>query len=48
MLQMKTNVTGPANTVSYNTAGGTVNYEMLQSFMQRSAEGSNSQGMNTG
>ncbi|KAG8213163.1 hypothetical protein J3R82DRAFT_11572 [Butyriboletus roseoflavus] len=40
------NVNGPTNSGAYNP--GTVNYEMLQSFMHRSAEGSTSQGMNPG
>ncbi|KAF8558098.1 hypothetical protein OG21DRAFT_1481638 [Imleria badia] len=40
------NVNGPTNAAAYNAGGGTVNYEMLQSFMQRNAEGSPSQGMN--
>ncbi|KAH0833161.1 hypothetical protein J3R83DRAFT_12188 [Lanmaoa asiatica] len=47
-LHTKANVNGPPNSGAYNTGGGTVNYEMLQSFMQRSVEGSASQGMNTG
>lgn len=47
-LHTKANVNGPANPAAYNAGGGTVNYEMLQSFMQRSAEGSPSQGTNSG
>jgi mediator of RNA polymerase II transcription subunit 25 len=42
------NVNPPPNSGAYNTGGRTVNYEMLQSFMQRNAEGSPSQGMNPG
>ena len=44
-FRTKANINGPMNTGAYNTGGGTVNYEMLQSFMQRNAEGSTSQGM---
>ncbi|KAF8134853.1 hypothetical protein EV363DRAFT_1396322 [Boletus edulis] len=45
---LHTNVNAPTNAGAYNARGGTVNYEMLQSFMQRNAEGSTSQGMNPG
>ncbi|KAG9315132.1 hypothetical protein JVU11DRAFT_4255 [Chiua virens] len=47
-LQLNVNANAPMNAGSYNTASGTVNYEMLQSFMQRNAEGSTSasQGIN--
>jgi hypothetical protein len=48
MFRTQANVNGPMNAGAYNTGGGTVNYEMLQSFMQRNAEGSTSQGMNSG
>ncbi|KAG6373305.1 hypothetical protein JVT61DRAFT_6443 [Boletus reticuloceps] len=41
---LHTNVNAPTNAGAYNARGGTVNYEMLQSFMQRNAEGSTSQG----
>ena len=47
-FRTQANLNGPINAGAHNTGGGTVNYEMLQSFMQRNAEGSTSQGMNSG
>ena len=47
-FRTQANLNGPMNAGAHNTGGGTVNYEMLQSFMQRNAEGSTSQGMNSG
>jgi len=45
---LPTNINVPTNAGAFNTGGGTVNYEMLQSFMQRNGESSASQGMNPG